>query len=67
MELSHPNVPGTWLRNGVKLKPSSHYRMSAKGQTHSLTVSNLSVDDTGTFTFSAEDEKTSARLVVKGG
>lgn len=66
VELSHPNVPGTWTRNGIQLKPTHHFRMTAKGQVHSLTVSNLSVEDTGTFTFCVENLKTSARLVVKG-
>lgn len=66
VELSHPDVTGTWLRNGVQLKPTNHFRMSAKGHVHSLTISNLSVEDTGTFTFSVEHLKTSARLVVKG-
>ncbi|XP_053185183.1 obscurin-like protein 1 [Scomber japonicus] len=65
VELSHPNVPGTWTRNGIQLKPTHHFRMTAKGQVHSLTVSNLSVEDTGTFTFCVENLKTSARLVVK--
>ncbi|XP_075958920.1 obscurin-like protein 1 [Anarhichas minor] len=65
VELSHPNVPGTWMRNTIKLKATNHFRMSAKGQVHSLTVSNLSVEDTGSFTFCVENLKTSARLVVK--
>ncbi|KAJ4932905.1 hypothetical protein JOQ06_029743 [Pogonophryne albipinna] len=65
VELSHSNVPGTWMRNAIKLKPTNHYRMSAKGQVHSLTIYNLSVEDTGTFTFSVENLKTTARLVVK--
>ncbi|XP_015242825.1 PREDICTED: obscurin-like isoform X10 [Cyprinodon variegatus] len=65
VELSHSNVPGTWIRNGIQLKPTNHFRMSAKGEVHSLTISNLSVEDTGTFVFSVENLKTSARLVVK--
>ncbi|XP_026231794.1 obscurin-like protein 1 isoform X2 [Anabas testudineus] len=65
VELSHPNVPGTWIRNGIQLKPTNHFRMSAKGQVHSLTISNLSVEDTGTFMFCVDNLKTSARLVVK--
>ncbi|XP_061579893.1 obscurin-like protein 1 isoform X3 [Cololabis saira] len=65
VELSHPNVPGTWTRNGIQLKPTNHFRMSSKGQVHSLTISNLSVEDTATFVFSVENQKTSARLVVK--
>lgn len=66
VELSHPHVTGTWMRNGIQLKPTNHFRMSAKGQVHSLTISNLSVEDTGTFMFCVEHLKTSARLVVKG-
>ncbi|XP_017158794.1 obscurin-like protein 1 isoform X12 [Poecilia reticulata] len=65
VELSHANVPGTWIRNGIQLKPTNHFRMSAKGEVHSLTISNLSVEDTGSFVFSVENLKTSARLVVK--
>lgn len=67
VELSHPHVTGTWTRNGIQLKPTSHFRMSAKGAVHSLTISNLSVEDTATFMFCVEHLKTSARLVVKGG
>ncbi|XP_059198931.1 obscurin-like protein 1 [Centropristis striata] len=65
VELSHSNVTGTWTRNGIQLKPTNHFRMSAKGQVHSLTISNLSIEDTGTFMFCVENLKTSARLVVK--
>ncbi|KAG7258027.1 hypothetical protein CRUP_036208, partial [Coryphaenoides rupestris] len=49
--LSHANVAGSWLRNGVPLKPTNHWHISAKGHIHSLTVCNLAVDDTGSFTF----------------
>ncbi|XP_071377482.1 obscurin-like protein 1 [Centroberyx affinis] len=65
VELSHGNVTGTWMKNGNQLKPTNHFRMSAKGQVHSLTISNLSVEDTGTFMFCVENLKTSARLAVK--
>ncbi|XP_041719254.1 obscurin-like protein 1 isoform X8 [Coregonus clupeaformis] len=65
VELSHSNVEATWLKDGNQLKPNNHWRMSAKGCVHSLTISNLTLDDTGTFVLSAENVKTSARLVVK--
>ncbi|XP_056144843.1 obscurin-like protein 1 [Lampris incognitus] len=65
VELSHSNVRGAWMKNGIKLKSTNHWRMSAKGRIHSLTISNLSVEDTGTFTFCVENQKTSARLIVK--
>ncbi|XP_061548059.1 LOW QUALITY PROTEIN: obscurin-like protein 1 [Phycodurus eques] len=65
VELSHPNVAGTWWRNENQLKLTNHFRMSAKGRVHSLTISNLSVEDSATFMFCVEKLKTSARLVVK--
>uniref|UniRef100_H3CTZ3 Ig-like domain-containing protein n=1 Tax=Tetraodon nigroviridis TaxID=99883 RepID=H3CTZ3_TETNG len=65
VELSHPQVVGMWMRNGIQLKQTNHFRMSAKGEVHSLTISNLSIEDTGTITFCVEQLKTSARLVVK--
>ncbi|XP_057709172.1 obscurin-like protein 1 isoform X5 [Corythoichthys intestinalis] len=65
VELSHPNVSGTWWKNGNQLKLTSHFRMTAKANVHSLTISNLSVEDTATYMFCVEKLKTSARLVVK--
>ncbi|XP_019910064.2 obscurin-like protein 1 isoform X5 [Esox lucius] len=65
VELSHSNVAATWLKDGNLLKSNNHWRMSAKGRVHSLTISNLTLDDTGTFVFSVENLKTSARLIVK--
>ncbi|XP_072768090.1 obscurin-like protein 1 [Nerophis lumbriciformis] len=65
VELSHPSVPSTWWRDGIQLKPSNHFRLSAKGQVHSLTISNLSVEDTATFMFCVDNLRTSVKLVVK--
>ncbi|XP_024244486.1 obscurin-like protein 1 isoform X4 [Oncorhynchus tshawytscha] len=65
VELSHSNVEATWLKDGNQLKPNNHWRMSAKGCVHSLTITNLTLDDTGTFVLSAENVKSSARLIVK--
>ncbi|KAL7882065.1 hypothetical protein AOLI_G00089140, partial [Acnodon oligacanthus] len=65
VELSHSNVEGAWQKDGSRLKNNNHWRMTAKGRVHSLTISNLSQEDTGTYTFSAENVRSSARLIVK--
>ncbi|KAK7938649.1 hypothetical protein WMY93_001975 [Mugilogobius chulae] len=65
VHLSHPDVPGSWFRNGTRLKASAHFRLSCKGLVHSLTISNLSVEDTGSFMFCVEEQKSTARLVVR--
>ncbi|XP_041834263.1 obscurin-like protein 1a [Melanotaenia boesemani] len=65
VELSHTDVEGTWQKDGIRVKPSNQWRVSANGRVHGLTLSNLTVEDTGTIIFSAEGVRTTARLTVK--
>ncbi|XP_030637589.1 obscurin-like protein 1a [Chanos chanos] len=65
VELSHADVEGVWQKDGIRVKPSNTWRVSTNGCTHSLTLSNLTLEDTGTITFSAEGLRTTARLTVK--
>ncbi|KAJ8253111.1 hypothetical protein GJAV_G00209250 [Gymnothorax javanicus] len=65
VELSHANVEGVWQKDGIRLKPSNRWRVSTKGHVHSLTLSHLTTEDTGTISFCAESLKTSARLIVR--
>ncbi|XP_076858629.1 obscurin-like isoform X2 [Brachyhypopomus gauderio] len=65
VELSHNNVEGVWQKDGNRLKNNNHWRMTVKGRVHSLTISNLSLEDTGTYVFSAANTRSSARLSVK--
>ncbi len=66
VELSHGNVDGVWQKDGHILKNNNRLRMTAKGRVHSLTISNLTLDDTGTYIFSVENIRSLARLEVKG-
>ncbi|XP_076120427.1 obscurin [Alosa pseudoharengus] len=65
VELSHNNVEAVWQKEGTRLKSSSRWRMSSKGRVHGLTISNLTLEDTGTYSLSAENARSSARLTVK--
>ncbi|NXK45000.1 OBSL1 protein, partial [Chauna torquata] len=65
LELSHAGVPGVWTRGGVRVKPSSSCRISATGCTHSLTLEGLTLQDSGTVTFTADTLRCSARLLVR--
>ncbi|XP_035379631.1 obscurin isoform X11 [Electrophorus electricus] len=65
VELSHSNVEGVWHKDGSRLKNNNHWRMTAKGRVHSLTIWNLTLEDTGTYMFSADNARSSARLSVK--
>ncbi|XP_037999584.1 obscurin-like protein 1 isoform X1 [Motacilla alba alba] len=65
LELSHPGVTGVWTRDGIRVKPSSTCRISATGCGHSLTLERLSLEDSGTVTFTADTLRCSAHLRVR--
>ncbi|XP_028999000.1 obscurin-like protein 1a [Betta splendens] len=65
VELSHTDVEGSWQKDGIRVKPNNLWRVSTNGHVHSLTLSNLTLEDTGTIVFSAEGVRTTARLTVK--
>lgn len=66
VELSHTDVEGVWQKDGIRVKPNNQWRVSTNGQVHSLTLSNLTLEDTCSIVFSAEGVRTSARLAVRG-
>lgn len=66
MELSHTDVEGIWQKDGIRVKPNNNWRVSTNGLVHGLTLSNLTLEDTGTIVFSAEGVRTTARLTIKG-
>ncbi|XP_031414919.1 obscurin-like protein 1a [Clupea harengus] len=65
VELSHADVEGVWQKDGLRIKPNNNWRVSMNGCVHGLTMSNLSLEDTGTIVFSSDGLRTSARLQVK--
>ncbi|XP_041822214.1 obscurin-like protein 1a [Chelmon rostratus] len=65
VELSHTDVEGIWQKDGIRVKPNNQWRVSTNGRVHSLTLSNLTLEDTGTIVFSAEGVRTTARLTIK--
>ncbi|XP_028325054.1 obscurin-like protein 1a [Gouania willdenowi] len=65
VELSHTDVEGIWQKDGIRVKPNNQWRVSNNGRVHSLTLSNLTLEDTSTIVFSAEGVRTTARLTVK--
>ncbi|XP_043916497.1 obscurin-like protein 1 isoform X2 [Protopterus annectens] len=65
VELSHPNVEGMWLKDGIRVKPNNNWRISVNECIHSLTLSALTLEDSGTISFNADTVRSSARLTVK--
>ncbi|XP_062847132.1 obscurin isoform X3 [Trichomycterus rosablanca] len=65
VELNQPDVEGYWSKNGQKLKACPKISITALGNKHFLTISQLKMDDCGTISFQAEGVHTSAKLIVK--
>lgn len=66
VELSKANVEGTWSKDGKKLKAANNILITALGNKHCLTMSQLKLSDGGTITFQAEDVYTSGKLIITG-
>uniref|UniRef100_A0A674INZ6 Ig-like domain-containing protein n=1 Tax=Terrapene triunguis TaxID=2587831 RepID=A0A674INZ6_9SAUR len=64
LELSHEDVEGSWMKDGLKLKPGENCHISILGKKHSLTLSSLKLEDSGLIAFKAEGIHSSGRLIV---
>ncbi|KAF7709182.1 hypothetical protein HF521_016032 [Silurus meridionalis] len=63
-EVSHFNVPSTWLKNGVEIEMSEKFRIVVQGKLHQLKIMNTSRDDGAEYTFVCGNDKVSATLTV---
>lgn len=66
VELSKADVEGSWSKDAKKLKAGPNIIITALGNKHCLTMSQLKISDGGTITFQAEDAHTSGKLIVTG-
>ncbi|XP_043082204.1 obscurin isoform X21 [Puntigrus tetrazona] len=64
VELSKANIEGSWSKDAKKLKAGPNIIITAMGNKHCLTMSQLKISDGGTITFQAEDAHTSGKLIV---
>ncbi len=67
-ELSKPDQPVKWLKNGKELKPDKQRGIVRKveGRRHSLTIPKTLLDDTAEYTVKCGEQETAAALTVEG-
>ncbi|KAL0963720.1 hypothetical protein UPYG_G00309990 [Umbra pygmaea] len=63
-EVSHFNVPSTWLKNGVEIEMSEKFRIVVQGKLHQLKIMNTSSEDSAEYTFVCGNDRVSATLKV---
>uniref|UniRef100_A0A8C0EE14 Obscurin n=1 Tax=Bubo bubo TaxID=30461 RepID=A0A8C0EE14_BUBBB len=64
VEVSHEDVEGIWQKDGVRLKHSPNISIGVLGKKHSLTLSSVTLEDTGLISFKADGIHSSGRLTV---
>ncbi|XP_016795890.2 obscurin isoform X40 [Pan troglodytes] len=63
--VSPSDVAVVWFRDGALLQPSEKFAISQSGASHSLTISDLVLEDVGQITVEAEGASSSAALRVR--
>ncbi|KAF7659180.1 hypothetical protein LDENG_00002620 [Lucifuga dentata] len=63
-EVSHFNVPSTWLKDGVEIEMSEKFRIVVQGKIHQLKILNTSREDSAEYTFVCGNDRVSATLTV---
>lgn len=64
-ETSH-TVSTKWLHDGRELSGMDHREIVQEGRSHRLIIKRATPLDTGTYTCSVKDQKTSCSVVVHG-
>lgn len=65
-ELSPAQAEVLWRCGSTQLRPGKRFQMAAAGLLRSLTVSGLRAEDAGEYVCESRDDRTSARLSVRG-
>ena len=65
-DLSKPNTPCKWFKDNQEIKPSDHAQISYDGYTQQLLLTDVTVDDTATYSCVCGDVSTEATLQVHG-
>ncbi|XP_019626721.1 PREDICTED: muscle M-line assembly protein unc-89-like [Branchiostoma belcheri] len=64
VEINFSGVDVQWLKNGEAIAPSDKFRVHADQKVHRLEILNVTVDDSGEYSFVALDTKATATLYV---
>ena len=65
-EISKPDKPATWLKNGQPLEASDRIEVRVEGTKHFLTIKDSVLDDEAKYTIKIEDKESTGRLTVEG-
>ncbi|XP_069770989.1 obscurin-like isoform X13 [Narcine bancroftii] len=64
-ELSESEVPVTWKKGSITIKPSDKYEVRQQGSMAKLVISDLTLEDAGEYSCVSGDQQTTASLKVE--
>lgn len=65
-ELSKPDIPARWFKDGQEIIPSDHYRLSVDGNVHRLQVATAMLEDEADYSIEVKDKTCKAMVLVEG-
>ena len=65
-EVSKPNVPVTWYKNGVPVVPQMRVETTTIGTIQLLTIYHTTMDDMAEYSMKVCDDVTRAVLTIQG-
>ena len=65
-EVSKPEVKVIWMKDGKKIKSGDRYEMRSEGCVHMFMIRGLTMDDAAEYGAKVANEKTVAKIEVKG-
>ncbi|XP_019626723.1 PREDICTED: obscurin-like [Branchiostoma belcheri] len=65
-EMSQPGESAKWFKDEEELQENDKYKMSAVGNSHTLTIHDIVVDDQTMYSCASRHRKTTAKLYVEG-
>lgn len=65
-ELSPAQAEVLWRCGSTQLRAGKRFQMAAEGSRRSLTLSGLRAEDAGEYVCESRDDRTSARLSIRG-
>jgi hypothetical protein len=65
-EVTKPDRPAVWKKNGVVLEPSARLEMRVEGTKHLLTIKDAQLDDQDKYSIVVEGAESTGKLTVEG-
>jgi ribosomal protein S12 methylthiotransferase accessory factor YcaO len=65
-EVNKPNIKTKWFKDKQEVEPSENVHITTQENTHTLKITEVTLEDAGLYKCQMEDKYTQAKVYVKG-